>query len=472
MNKKYFRPFLLISLAVMICAALLGEGILLPAQIANAADTIVNFPDPGLEAAVRAALYRSADTDPIYAGELSSLTELNAGSRNIVDLTGLQYCGNLQLLFLWDNQIVDITRLQNLTNLQYLTLNNNQITNIGPLEGLTNLIHLEVISNHITDISALHNLTNLQILLAEHNHINSISGLRYLANLARLELDWNQISDINVLQYLSGLHVLTLSNNQITDISALQNLPNLELLSLYNNRINDISSLALNSQLAGGDSIDLRFNFLDISSGSPDMAAINTLTGRGATVGYGPQNTLVLSQVWRLDSATDASSNRIMENSGTQTDGVLVENDDVVLWLSDQQATDDVAFNAGTWTVYLNTTDWTGDYSVQIGESEGASSFLPFDLPVTGLANGLPITLYEYIPAKTLTKDHYLALHITNSGTGSIITNGSSYLGAPTSTPSYPVPEMSAGILAGLGLTGLVAYVLVKRRKATAGIKA
>jgi len=100
-------------------------------------DEAVNFPDPNLEAAIREAINKPEEA--IYVADLKGLNSLDALSKDIKDITGLEYCINLQELSLSDNQISDVSPLSGLTNLQELYLLGNQITDVSPLSGLTNL---------------------------------------------------------------------------------------------------------------------------------------------------------------------------------------------------------------------------------------------------------------------------------------------------------------------------------------------
>jgi hypothetical protein len=203
---------------------------------------VVEFPDPNLEAAIRDALDKPAGN--IYVVDLLELVSLDASSYNIQNLSGLEYCVNLQELYLWDNQISDISALSGLTNLEYLYLGNNQISDISALAGLTNLYYLDLYENQIENISALANLINLQYLYLWNNQISDISALAGLTNLWGLSLWHNQISDISALSGLTNLRDLSLSYNQISDISALSGLTNLRVLSLLYNQISDISALS------------------------------------------------------------------------------------------------------------------------------------------------------------------------------------------------------------------------------------
>jgi Leucine-rich repeat (LRR) protein len=164
---------------------------------------VVTFPDRNLEKVVRGAIGKS--TGPIRAADLEKLTKLDASWESITDLTGLEYCTNLEVLGLELNQISDISALSKLTNLKELELWSNQISDISALSKLTNLEWLNLKHNQISDISALSKLTNLEWLNLKHNQISDISALSRLTNLWGLWLERNQISDIKPLVSNSGL---------------------------------------------------------------------------------------------------------------------------------------------------------------------------------------------------------------------------------------------------------------------------
>jgi len=228
----------------------------------------VDFADPNLKTAVEEALGISDPTPT----DMLSLTFLNADSKGIVDLAGLQYATNLTTLLLWgnqisdiwpiagltnlthlflgDNQIMDISALSGLTNLTYLSLNGNQINDISPLAGLTNLTKLLLGNNQINNISAVSGLTNLTELWLQENRISNISFVSGLTNLTGLYLWENQISNISAVSGLTNLTELFVPDNQVSDISALSSLANLTDLSLYGNQISDISALAGLTNLA------------------------------------------------------------------------------------------------------------------------------------------------------------------------------------------------------------------------------
>jgi uncharacterized repeat protein (TIGR02543 family) len=202
----------------------------------------VFFPDPALEAALRAAIGKP--TGRIYKSDLEGLTSFYATGKTITDLTGLEYCINLVSLDLHDNQIGDISPLPGLTKLEWLDLSYNRISDVSPLAGLTNLQWLYLHNNRIASISALASLTNLTYLFLYMNQISSISPLANLTNLTRLLLFSNQIGDISPLTNLTNLNWLYLQRNQISDIAPLANLTSLTQLDLSYNQITGIAAIS------------------------------------------------------------------------------------------------------------------------------------------------------------------------------------------------------------------------------------
>ena len=89
------------------------------------------FTDANLEAAIRKNINKPQG--PIYISNLEALTTLQAQEGGISDLTGLEYCVNLQELYLYTNNISDISVLAGLINLEGLHLTNNNISDISPL---------------------------------------------------------------------------------------------------------------------------------------------------------------------------------------------------------------------------------------------------------------------------------------------------------------------------------------------------
>ena len=94
--------------------------------------TPVTFPDKNLEAVVSAVLGKQAG-EGITVAELANLRGMDASRRGIVNLAGLQFCGNLDSINLKGNLISDISLLSSLTNLCNINLQQNQISDVSAL---------------------------------------------------------------------------------------------------------------------------------------------------------------------------------------------------------------------------------------------------------------------------------------------------------------------------------------------------
>jgi len=243
------------------------------------------FSDFRIEMAVREAIGKQKGQ--ILESDLEGLTKLNADGRGVTDLSGIEYCINLQKLYLGSNQLKDISLLSNLTKLQELTLTNGGIRHISPLSNLTKLQRLRLGSNLISDITPLNKLINLQELYLWYNQISNIRPLRHLTNLQRLGLESNKIKDISSLGSLANLQELTLTDNWIIDISFLSNLTKLKRVYLAKNQIRNISPLVNNTGIGEGDEVDLKGNPLNDEAYEVHIPALQK---RGVKVQFDPKS--------------------------------------------------------------------------------------------------------------------------------------------------------------------------------------
>ena len=228
---------------------------------------VVEIPDPNLERAIREDLGLSSEV-PVTQQEMLRLRDIEAGRRQITDLTGLEFASNLiglyvggnssssldlsplsnltelKVLFIRRSRISDMTVLGNLTQLTRLVLVGNGIRDITALAGLVNLDGLALLENPIADLSALANLTQLKELsIRATGRITDITPLANLTNLITLNLHGNQIVDISPLAGLTQLEKLVIDSNQIVDISPLASLTQLKELKIDRNKIVDFSPL-------------------------------------------------------------------------------------------------------------------------------------------------------------------------------------------------------------------------------------
>jgi internalin A len=227
----------------------------LPAMLAGA-EVPVYFADPALENAIRETL-RDWDKE-LTSSDVAKLSSLDAQSKEIADLTGLEYA----------------------VNLKKLNLTNNKIVNLAPLAGLKNLENLNLKWNSISDISSLQGLKNLTYLSLENNNISNISPLAGLTNVTRLNLGKNQIRDLSPLKKLTHLEQLVIYFNEVSDISALANLINLQVLNLSDNNISNIAPLVANQEQGGlrDAFINVINNPLDTSDNSATLTDIKKST--------------------------------------------------------------------------------------------------------------------------------------------------------------------------------------------------
>ena len=247
----------------------------------------VIFPDAGLAEAVRTALSLEAGM-PVLSNRLAALTSLNAGSKGITDLAGLEGATGLTWVNLGSNSISDISPLENLTNLATLDLWGDRISDVSPLENLTSLTWLRLSYNLVTDVSPLADMTHLKWIYLAGNPVANSEALFILkqrggtlidiyvpsvvaipdtalagavrtalglvtdapllpdalASLRTLEAPSLGIVHLTGLEVATGLTRLTLNDNQIRSVSPLAYLANLQTLNLSDNQIKDVSPLA------------------------------------------------------------------------------------------------------------------------------------------------------------------------------------------------------------------------------------
>jgi len=268
--------------------ALEGQGVLVyKDETANCQAIRVNIPDPALKLQLRWALDLRDEVVHRYIldTDLARLRFFIANDTGISNLTGLEYCVNLQLLNLEGNEISDLTPIANLSLLNTLFLGGNNIEDITPLAELYALTELGLQANLISDLTPLQALGGLVKLYLNENKITDITKLQWLLNLKLLTLDNqnrgesegegegegegetpNALTNIETLSRLTGLLSLRISGNRITDLTPLMPLLDLRELGIANNGIMDVSPIQGLTSLyfldASGNNI-LRISCLD-----------------------------------------------------------------------------------------------------------------------------------------------------------------------------------------------------------------
>jgi internalin A len=240
---------------------------------------VVSIQDPDLDFAIHAALGVSALL-PLTCGMVESLTGLNASSRGITSLEGIENLSGLTTLTIRDNAITDIGPLRALTGLTFLNLAANDISDVEPLRRLTALTFLAINDNGaIRDIDALSALTSLSgTLWLGGNAIESLEPLRGLADVTAIRAWHNRIADLAPLAGLTGLSEVNVHHNALTSARGLSTLPALQSVWLHSNpQLVDIQDLIDNAALGFGTDVN-------VSSTGVSCADVEALTARGVAV--------------------------------------------------------------------------------------------------------------------------------------------------------------------------------------------
>ncbi len=186
------------------------------------------------------------------------------------------------------------------------------------------------------------------------------------------------------------------------------------------------------------------------------------------------------SQFWKLDSETTAAGQQMEKVGGPDTSGqsgnVSIAADSSVIWIADQAAEVNVTFAPGDWTTNLClVTGWANDCDVELGRWNG-TAFSKFTttkpVEVAWDANKNELTVMAQTTSETIEIGDYLALQVSNGDSVEhfVKTAGCSYLSSPCTDPSYPTPELAAGVLLGLGLLVMGGFVLIAKRRRTAAL--
>lgn len=129
MLKKKIFLLLLALILIFTFSGCANKKANIPDKTADISNKTVDIPDQSLQQVIRNALNKP--TGNITSDDMLKLIELDAGSKNISDLRGLEFAKNLTNLNLSSNKIKNIASLSNLTKLKVLYLDGNQINDIS-----------------------------------------------------------------------------------------------------------------------------------------------------------------------------------------------------------------------------------------------------------------------------------------------------------------------------------------------------
>ncbi|WAI15080.1 NEAT domain-containing protein [Bacillus cereus] len=200
--------------------------------------------------------------------KVKSLIVVEAKSKGIKDVSGLEYMTNLENLTLEEvklenikfisnlrqlksvsityAELEDIGPLAELEHIESLSLRNNKISNLSPLSQMKKIKLLDLNSNYIKDIKPLFTVKSLRTLTVANNQISNagLEGVHQLKNLKTFEISNNGLSNVEHINGMNKLIELGLSKNELVDLTPLSKLSGLQKLNLEENFISDITPLS------------------------------------------------------------------------------------------------------------------------------------------------------------------------------------------------------------------------------------
>lgn len=213
-------------------------------QPAPAAEEAKLFPDPGLEAAVRAEVFEKRyNQEPLTVDDVKKISRVVGVGKGIKSLEGLQHCAAIMLIDLGKNEIADVSPLAGLKKLQSITLSNNQIKDIKPLEELTAVQLLDLSGNQVESLEAITKMSNLRSLWMADNKIKSLQPVTQLPKIWSLHVAGNGLTDISPVGSLKWLTNLDIDRNEVTSLESLKPLTELDILLVRDNKISDLQPL-------------------------------------------------------------------------------------------------------------------------------------------------------------------------------------------------------------------------------------
>ena len=222
---------------------------------------IVTVPDANLAAALRARCGLAA-TDPIRRGDLYALTgTLNVFGKGIADLEGVQFCRNITSLNASNNPLSSLPDVSGMDALQQLALVVCDFTEVPPvIAGLSDLAVLSMDVNRISEIPEF---------------------LAHMPTLRVLSLGTNEIREVPAAFGGSGLTALVVNENRLTslpeEVISLSSLKNLQI------DLNRFTTLPASFGAKSWHTLDVEFNFLDVSPGSSLDTMLSSIVAASCT---------------------------------------------------------------------------------------------------------------------------------------------------------------------------------------------
>ncbi|MCB9697113.1 MAG: DUF4382 domain-containing protein [Alphaproteobacteria bacterium] len=247
----------------------------------------VIFPDPALDAAIRARV--GIPTGPLTAADLQvpAMGSLNLANLGLTDLTGLECAGGtpyylnltgnpglrdlsamasltgVTALYVTGTGVADLSPLTGLPSLRVIGANGAPVTDLIPLGTLPALVQLELQGVPAVDFTPLRGAEALQVVNARDTHLASSDVFHPTAPLTRLYLARSRMAEIDDLA-MGSLTLLELDHTLVADLSPLAAAPLLEWVLVSGTPVTDLSPLQSSSHLLG-----VRANGTGVSDLSP-----------------------------------------------------------------------------------------------------------------------------------------------------------------------------------------------------------
>ncbi|WP_406644149.1 NEAT domain-containing protein [Bacillus sp. A01H] len=204
--------------------------------------------------------------------KVKSLIVVEAKSKGIKDVSGLEYMKNLENLTLEEVKLENIKFISNLRQLKSLSITYGELEDIGPLAELEHIESLSLRNNKISDLSPLSQMKKIKLLDLNSNYIKDIKPLFTAKSLRTLTVANNQISNANLagIEQLKNVKSLSLSNNGLTNIEHITPMKKLVELDLSKNELENIEPL---SRMSTVQSLNLEENYIS------DITPLSQLTG-------------------------------------------------------------------------------------------------------------------------------------------------------------------------------------------------
>jgi len=207
----------------------------------NDVQNFINIPDPNFE---QALIDVGIDSDGIINGQMLEsnalgVVDLDVSSKNISDLTGIEFFTDLQTLSAFNNNLSVIDLSQNV-NLDTALLAINNLTSID-FSNNPDLISISLNENNLASIDLSNNIALLQVFV-NNNNLSNID-VSMLSNLENLGVSSNNLTNLDISQnpnlftlfcndnQLQSLNVQNGNNTNFTNFEA-QNNPNLSCITV------------------------------------------------------------------------------------------------------------------------------------------------------------------------------------------------------------------------------------------------